>query len=101
MSEAINTYGLKPLTWWKLFEVEGWQVLVSVEQSEDDDDRYALTFSTAFEALGDVTSVKVSGSGREWAEQAFEATSDGRKAIQAILDQAGPLIAEMVAGADD
>jgi len=93
---ALNTYGLKPLTWWKLFEVEGWQVLVSVEQDEDDDDRYVVCFSTAFEALGDGTTIKLSGNGREWAERVFAATNDGPKALQMILDQAGPLVAEMV-----
>jgi len=99
MADALNTYGLTPLTWWKLFEVDGWQVLVSVEQDEEDDDRFAVCFSTAYEALGEVTTIRLSGTGEEWAREVFNATTDGRKALQMVLDQSGPLLVKMMEAA--
>lgn len=91
----LNTYGLKPLKWWKLFEVEGWQVLVSVEEDEEREGRFGVRISTAFDALGDVTSITLSAEGREFAERVFDEMNDGPKALQMILDQAGPLVARM------
>ncbi len=93
---AINDYGLKPLKWWKLFEVDGWQCLVSIEGDEDDDTRFSVCLSTAFEALGEVTTVRLSGKGREWAETVFDGINDGPRAIQMILDQAGPMLSRML-----
>lgn len=93
---AINTYGVQhDAPWWKLFEVDGWQLLVAVEPDEDDDDgdhwavRLTLNTDATLQA-----SVALKAPSEKVARQMFDGVTDGRRAIQGILDQVGPMLAK-------
>jgi hypothetical protein len=96
MSGQLNTYGLKPEgPTWKLFEVEGIQVLVSVGY-DDDDDSYHLAFEGDVPGLGSAT-MKLGNGKKELAQQMFDMTgtseeSTAEKIVQTWLDMVGPVI---------
>ena len=98
--EPLRTYGLKPMDtpWWKLFEVEGWQVLVSVEESNEVAGRYGVRISATISELEEVTSITLSASNEDFARKLFAEMDDGRKVLQAWLDQVGPMANRMGIG---
>jgi hypothetical protein len=99
----LNTYGLKPLRKrWKLFEVEGWQCLVTVQEDEEHEieGRFEVTFEVGFDALGEVTTVRLGGFTEELAYKCFDELNDPLKATKMVLDQAGPMIVKMVAAGE-
>lgn len=98
--EPINTYGLTPMPtpWWKLFEVDGWQVLVSVEEDEEREGRFGVRISAAIGELEEVTSITLSAEGEDFARNLFAEMVDGRKVLQTFLGQVGPTLNRMGIG---
>jgi len=90
MSAPLNTYGLTPLKRWKLWEIEGWQLLIFVEEDEDDEERDAVIFTTGVDQLGEGLTLKITGS-PDAAQKIFEMSANdetgARKCIQQLLDQ--------------
>lgn len=105
MSEPLNTYGLTPLKFWKLFDIDGWQLLV-VAEVNDDDNGFSLVYSTAFEELGSTVDFKIGYSTQGEPSQKvedilkdiFEKIDEeaARKAMQVVLDNAGPAVLKML-----
>lgn len=100
---TLNTYGMKtPTPTWKLFEVEGFQVLASVVCDEDDD-KFKLFLEGDAPGLGQVT-IKLGGSNgsEELAQKMFDALGVGEstpeKVIQGWLDQVGPVVGSLSGG---
>lgn len=98
---ALNTYGLTPKAGaWKLFEIDGWPLLVQAD-SNDDGDGWGLRYSTSVggDTCAEVVSVWLgSATANEKLEQAFDNTfaeideAGARKGLQMLLDQVGPLL---------
>lgn len=64
---------VKPSRGWKLFEVEGWQLLVYVEADQDDGDRWSLVMETAVEGFGlGSASLKLGSNREDFATKLFE-----------------------------
>ena len=114
MSE-LNTYGVKPnpQKQWKLFDVDGFQLLATLDESDGDDgDGYGIRYSTALD--GDVNVVSfwigartTSGDINAATYENFESifndmdAAAARKALQQLLAQVGPVLAKLpVADAD-
>ncbi|WP_295709534.1 hypothetical protein [uncultured Brevundimonas sp.] len=94
----LNTYGLEPMSWWKLFEVDGWQVLVSVEEDEQREGRFGVRISAAIGQLEEVTTITLSAADERFARTVFAEMTDGRKVLQTFLDQVGPMANKMGIG---
>lgn len=105
MTEPLNTYGLTPLKFWKLFDIDGWQLLV-VAQTNDDDNGFSLVYSTAFDELGSTVDFKIGystqGDPSEKTEDILKKLFDevdevaARKAMQVVLDNAGPAVLQLL-----
>lgn len=97
----LNTQGLKPLEKrWKLFEQEGFQCLITIDEDEDspspeDEDeptRWMVKIEVGFDALGSTAALKLTAPSEEIARKMFDGFEDGEKAIQAVIDNAGGAI---------
>lgn len=93
---------LKPMRIWRLFEVQGFQILAQLfPTGDDEDDRPCLSITSPMNGID--ISVKMRGPNAGALANWMEAL-DGTRALQTILTQAAPMIDMIVAsgeGQDD
>jgi hypothetical protein len=89
MSAPLNTYGLTPLKLWKFWEIDGWQLLVSVREHEDDASRDSVVFAVGCDQIDGEISMSISGHPHVVAKIFGESVNDeaaARTALQAVFD---------------
>lgn len=100
-AEVLETHGIEPkgAPEWKLFEIDGWQLLAQPDEN-DDGDGWGIRYSTAVsdEAIGVVYIWLGNSKENERTAALFDKTfaemdeDKARKALQILLDQVGPII---------
>lgn len=105
MSEALNTFGLKPgKTDWQLFQIDGWPLLIEQGPNENGDG-FGIHYKTTVAGLDDMVISAWIGNPADNDKtadafaKAFEEIDEekARVGLQMLLDQAGPLLASQVA----
>lgn len=86
---SINTHGLTPRTepYWKLFEIDGFQLLVSWEENEHEDDLWDFVLQTALDRY-DVVEARLTCNVEVVVRKLFEDYDEeaARKGLQFVLD---------------
>ncbi len=100
-AEVLETHGIEPkgAPEWKLFEVDGWQLLVQPDEN-DNGEGWGIRYSTAVsdEAIGTVSIWLGNPNENERTAALFDKTfaemdeEKARKALQVLLNQIGPII---------
>ena len=98
MTEPLRTYGLAPDPDAMRFAVvEGWPVVLSVEESDEREGWVTVRYRTAVAennfGVGEMAvGLFMPARGIAIALSAFDEPGGDRRALQAVLDQAGPLL---------
>lgn len=86
---ALKTYGLTPTKQWKLWEIDGFQLLVTLGEDEDNEDHDCVRFATNVDEMGEIT-IGLKGSPAVM-QKAFDAAAtdevSARQNLQGLLDQ--------------
>lgn len=106
MNQPLNTYGLTPgKEAWKLFLIDGWQLLITTEQDEEDDTSFKLVYAIQIDEIGKIEfkiGYTTQGDPSETVEQLLQKMFDeideeaARKALQVVLNEAGPAVLQML-----
>lgn len=86
---ALNTYGLTPTKQWKLWEIDGFQLLVTLEEDKDNEDHDCVRFATNIDEMGEVA-VSIKGPPAVMQKAFGMAATDeasARQNLQGLLDQ--------------
>lgn len=95
MSDPINSHGLTPLKFWKLHEIDGFQLLVSLQEHDEDENRDQVVFETGVEELGSTMQMAISGPPKAMRlafDMAAKDEAGARCALQKLFDQVHALL---------
>ncbi len=95
----MNTYGISPRRFWKLFEHEGYQVLAHV--SEDEDGNVNCVLEGCVPELNDVgtTQLKMGSGGKEDVARAmFDGLGEPAEVVTGFFEHVGPAVQSMLGG---
>lgn len=104
----MQTYGISPKRFFKLFEHEGYQVLVHVSE-DDDSGEVACVLEGCIPELNDVgtTTIRIGVNGDlsdekqvELARKIFDSLEDAEAVVNTFLSQAGPAVQSMLGLSD-
>lgn len=90
--QPLKTYGLRPDCVWKHGVYDGWGVLISfLNDDDDDEERYGVKIEVAFDDAVTI-GVRMTAPTEEFGQKLFDAfdlskPDNVRKAVQTVIDQ--------------
>lgn len=81
---------LTPDNRWKLFDHEGWQMLITVEEDEESDDRWIVSLALGVDGFD--VAVRIGAPNEEVARKIFAATDDPEKVYATLRGYADEIL---------
>jgi len=97
--KTIDSHGLKPdAPFWKLYQIDGFQLLVFWQENEDEEGKWDLVLSTSVEEWGELQA-KVIVNNEAFVRKTFEGYDDekARSGLQFLFDN----VIKAMEGGDD